>query len=57
MVMGRRQPKQPDLFVVTADLPVAPSHPFYQKLNDLLAQGRFDAWVEDLCQPYYAAAA
>ncbi|MSQ96600.1 MAG: class C beta-lactamase-related serine hydrolase, partial [Gemmataceae bacterium] len=30
-------------------------HPFYQKLNELLAEAKFDSWIEERCQPYYAA--
>jgi transposase len=54
MALGKRSPKQPDLFLVAADLPQAPGHPFYRKLNSLLAQAGFDAFVQDLCRPYYA---
>jgi hypothetical protein len=54
MALGKRQPKQPDLFVPSTDLPRSPGHPFYQRLNQLLAEAGFDAYVEGLCQPYYA---
>src|SRR5262252_5713774 len=54
MALGRRQPKQPDLWVAAPDLPIAPGHPFYQKLNTLLGEAGFDRFVEDLCRPYYA---
>jgi transposase len=54
MALGKRQPKQPDLWVATPDLPTAPGHPFYQKLNTLLGEAGFDPFVEDLCRPYYA---
>jgi len=53
MAMGKRRPKQPDLFIATAALPEAPGHPFYRKLNALLAEAAFDRCVEDLCRPYY----
>jgi transposase len=53
MVMGRRQDKQPELFIATQAIPEAPGHPFYQRLNAVLADGGFDAYVEDLCQSYY----
>ena len=53
MVMGRRQDKQPELFVATHNLPKSPGHPFYDKLNSLLAEAGFDRYVEDLCRPYY----
>ena len=32
------------------DLPKSPGHPFYQKLNGLLAEVGFDDWVESRCQ-------
>src|SRR5204862_3934962 len=31
----------------------APGHPFYRKLNALLAEAAFDRFVEELCRPYY----
>jgi hypothetical protein len=55
MTMGKRQAKQPDLFVPTANLPASPGHPFYRKLNQVLAEAGFDAFVEQLCLPYYVA--
>ena len=38
MAMGKRKshPQQP-LFIVAADLPQTPAHPFYRKLNEVLA--------------------
>ena len=54
MVMSKRRPKQPELFIATATLPEAPGHPFYRQLNSLLAEANFDHYVENLCQPYYA---
>jgi transposase len=55
MTMGRRKAEQqPELWVPTAELPRSPGHVFYEKLNHLLAEARFDAYVEDLCLPYYA---
>ena len=38
----------------TDDLPKSPGHVFYRKLNQLLAEGGFDRWIEGLCEPYYA---
>jgi transposase len=35
-------------------LPKSPGHPFFQKLNAVLAEADFDRWIEGLCQPYYA---
>lgn len=55
MSMGRRQQqRQAEFWIATADLPKSPGHVFYDKLNHLLAEARFDRWVEALCQPYYA---
>ena len=54
MALGRRQPKQPDLWIAAPQLPASPGHPFYQKLNALLDEAGFDPFVEGLCQPYYA---
>jgi IS5 family transposase len=55
MALGRRQAeRQDDLFLTAAELPKAPGHVFYRKLNGLLADAGFDAWVEKLCEPYYA---
>jgi transposase len=56
MALGRRRPKQQDLFIATQDLPTAPGHAFYDRLNRLLAEAGFDAFVEQLCAPYYAEA-
>jgi transposase len=55
MAMGRRDTeRQQDLFVPTAQLPRSIGHVFYGKLNELLAEAGFDAWVEGLCQQHYA---
>lgn len=53
MVMGRRREQQGELWVATQELPSSPGHPFYRKLNELLAAAGFDAFVEELCQPLY----
>lgn len=55
MALGKRETDQQQEFWVSAvDLPKAPGHPFYMKLNELLAEAAFDSWVEGLCQEYYA---
>ena len=54
MAMGKRQAgRQEDLWIVAAELPQGPGHPFYRRLNDLLAAHGFDAFVEGLCQKFY----
>lgn len=55
MALGRRGPKQVPLFVVSEEMAGSPGHPFYDKLNQVLAEGGFDAWVEDECAVHYAA--
>jgi transposase len=55
MAMGRRNVEQQgQLWIPTRQLPQSPGHVFYEKLNGLLAEAGFDAWVEDLCRPHYA---
>ncbi len=53
MALGKRKREQQDLWVATCDLPKSPGHPFYAKLNRLLDEAEFDAFVENLCKPYY----
>ena len=55
MALGKRKTEQQqELFVSADQLPRSPGHVFYRKLNDLLAEAAFDAWLEELCRPYYA---
>jgi transposase len=54
MALGKRKHEQQEAWVATTDLPKSPGHPFYRKLNQLLAEAEFDAWLETLCRPYYA---
>ena len=42
------------MWVVTQDLPRSAGHPFYGRLNQILDQHDFDAYVEGLCQRFYA---
>jgi transposase len=53
MAMGKRKRRQNSLFLATEDLALSPGHPFYRKLNELLAEAEFDRWIERRCQPYY----
>jgi transposase len=56
MAMGkRRRETQQALFIATDRLPKAAGHPFYLKLNELLAEAGFDTWIENRCQQHYAA--
>jgi transposase len=54
MALGKRKHEQQTAWVATTELPKSPGHPFYKKLNVLLAEAGFDAWLETLCAPYYA---
>jgi transposase len=53
MALGKRKPQQNELFIPTAKLATGPGHPFYTKLNEVLAEAGFDEFVERLCAPYY----
>ncbi len=53
--MKRREPEQRGMWVATHALPRSPGHVFYEKLNEVLERGGFDHFVEELCEPYYAA--
>jgi transposase len=54
MAMGKRKQRQEALFVTAEELPKSAGHPFYQRLNQLLAEAKFDRWIERRCQSYYA---
>lgn len=54
MAMGKRkQERQETLFVATGGLAQSPGHPFYRRLNQLLAEAGFDRWIENRCRQYY----
>ena len=53
--MGKRKRvRQPTMWGATTDLPTSASHPFYARLNQLLAERWFDDFVEAHCAPFYA---
>jgi transposase len=56
MAMGRRKKRirQEGLWTPTAELPVSASHPFYQRLNQILEEKKFDEFAEALCEDFYA---
>jgi transposase len=55
MAMGKRKwERQEELWIASAEVAKVPSHPFYCKLNQLLAEHGFDPFVEGLCQKFYA---
>ena len=56
MAMGRQRGRQGELLVTFDELPRSPGHVFYDRLEAVLREAGFDAFVEDVCQPYYSAA-
>src|SRR5262245_26630264 len=55
MAMGKRErERQPTMWVATTELPTAASHPFYARLNRLLAEQGFDDFAEQACAKFYA---
>src|SRR5271166_2640168 len=55
MAMGTRSGHQEELWIPTCTLARPASHPFYERLNELLAKHDFDRFVEGKCQRFYAA--
>jgi len=68
MAMGKReQEQQAELWLATTEMVEAPGHPFYRKLNQVLAEGcpsdaggqggngrvSFDRFAEDQCRKFY----
>jgi transposase len=56
MAMGRRRKRvrQEELWTPTAALPIGASHPFYQRLNQILDEKKFDEYVETIGERFYA---
>jgi transposase len=54
MAIGKRKKVQESLWVSTSDLPKSPGHPFYSRLNGILAAAGFDQFVEAYCERFYA---
>lgn len=50
MAMGKRKDRQGGLWIATSDLTRSPGHPFYERLNRLLAEHGFDVFVEEQCR-------
>ena len=57
MSMGTRKDRerQEDLWISHTEMAAAPSHPFYERLNELLTREGFDRFVEGECARFYAA--
>lgn len=55
MAIGKRSgEQQEDLWVATAELVKSAGHPFYERVNKLLAEAEFDGFVEEQCAKFYA---
>ena len=55
MAMGQQKDRQGDLMVGWSEMPRSPGHVFYDRLQSVLVEADFDAFVEATCKPYYAA--
>jgi transposase len=55
MAMGTRRKKerQQDLWIATSDVVETPANAFYDRLNQILDEHKFDTKVERLCQKFY----
>ena len=56
MAMGKKPAlrQASPMWVNTEDLPTSSGHPFFERLNRILAESGFDAFVEGLCAAFYA---
>jgi transposase len=54
MALGRQGAVQDALLIGWHEVPTAPGHVFYDRLNAVLAEAGFDGRVEDLCAAHYA---
>ena len=54
--MGKKPAARPGppMWVTAADLPKSAGHPFFERLNRILENSGFDAFVEGLCSVFYA---
>jgi hypothetical protein len=51
MAMGKKKRKrQQSMWLLASELPTAPGHPFYARLNAILEGERFDEYVESRCR-------
>lgn len=55
MAMGtrRKRERQQDLWIATSDVVETPGNAFYDRLNQILEEHKFDAKVERLCHKFY----
>lgn len=55
MAMGtrRKRERQEDLWIATSDVVETPANAFYDRLNQILDEHKFDAKVERVCHKFY----
>lgn len=53
MAMGKRRERQQSLWIATKDVAGGPRNAFYDQLNEILTQHKFDRKVEKLCRRFY----
>ena len=51
MALGRQGERQTDLIVGWAELPGAPGHGFYDRLQTVVREAGFDGFAERQCAP------
>jgi transposase len=56
MGMGTRQrrQRQEQMWIAHQELTKGPAHPFYQRVNELLEEKKFDEFAEKECAKFYA---
>lgn len=56
MAMGQRKvgQRRETLWISTSDLPRSEGDSFYERLNGILGETGFDAYVEGVCKGFYA---
>jgi transposase len=54
MAMRREAEVQGDLMLTWAEMPRSPGHAFYDRLQNLLSEAGFDAFVGTECKSFYA---
>ena len=54
MDMGRKKRRQESLWVPSEELPRTGGHVFYERVNRILEENRFDRFAEETCQKFYA---
>lgn len=54
MALGRRTGyRQRSMWVAYDRVAQGPGHPFYRKLNEVLAEEGFDRWAEEACARFF----